>query len=102
MGSELVKPHHLQRRAVIYVRQSTPHQGLTNQESLGLQYALQHRAREFGWHEADIDVIGPDLGMSGSAVAHRQGFKMLGARGVLAEVDTCSPLEVTRSCAQRS
>jgi len=77
MGSELVKPHHLQRRAVIYVRQSTPHQVLTNQESLRLQYALQHRAREFGWHEAEIDVIDSDLGMSGAAVDHRQGFKEL-------------------------
>ena len=37
--------------------------GLTNQESLRLQYALQHRAREFGWHEADIDVIDSDLGV---------------------------------------
>jgi hypothetical protein len=38
---------------------------LPNQESLRLQYTLQHRAREFGWHEADIDVIDSDLGMSG-------------------------------------
>ena len=57
MASELVKPHHLQRRAVIYVRQSTPHQVLTNQESLRLQYALHGRARALGWHEADIEVI---------------------------------------------
>jgi len=45
MGSELVKPHHLGRRAVIYVRQSTPHQVLTNQESLRLQYAAAARPR---------------------------------------------------------
>jgi len=37
MGSDLVTSHHLARRAVIYVRQSTPHQVLTNQESLRLQ-----------------------------------------------------------------
>src|SRR4051795_6596062 len=70
MGSELVKPHHLGRRAVIYVRQSTPHQVLTNQESLRLQYALRQRARELGWHEADIDVIDADLGLSGASAAH--------------------------------
>ena len=96
MGSELVKPHHLQRRAVIYVRQSTPHQVLTNQESLRLQYALQHRAREFGWHEADIDVIDTDLGMSGAAVDHRQGFKDLVARVTLGEVGIILSIEVTR------
>ena len=77
MGSELVKPHHLGRRAVIYVRQSTPHQVLTNQESLRLQYALRQRARELGWREVDIDVIDADLGLSGAAAAHRQGFKDL-------------------------
>ena len=38
MASALVKPHHLDRRAVIYVRQSTQHQVLTNQESTRLQY----------------------------------------------------------------
>jgi len=51
MGPELVKPHHLGRRAVIYVRQSTPHQVLTNQESLRLQYALKQHARELGWYD---------------------------------------------------
>src|SRR5438270_3235287 len=96
MGSELVKPHHLRRRAVIYVRQSTPHQVLTNQESLRLQYALQQRAREFGWHEADIDVIDADLGMSGAAADHRQGFKNLVARVTLGEVGIILSIEVTR------
>ena len=62
MKSELVKPVHLARRAVVYIRQSTPHQVVSNQESLRLQYALRQRARELGWHEADIDVIDADLG----------------------------------------
>ncbi|TIX96746.1 MAG: resolvase, partial [Mesorhizobium sp.] len=53
MKSELVTPTHLARKAVVYIRQSTPHQVATNQESLRLQYALRQRARELGWHEAD-------------------------------------------------
>ena len=57
MKSELVKPTHLARKAVVYIRQSTPHQVVSNQESLRLQYALGQRARELGRHEADIDVI---------------------------------------------
>jgi DNA invertase Pin-like site-specific DNA recombinase len=96
MGSELVKPHHLGRRAVIYVRQSTPHQVLTNQESLRLQYALRQRARELGWREADIDVVDTDLGLSGAAAAHRQGFKDLVARVTLGEVGLILSTEVTR------
>src|SRR3954451_20709364 len=96
MGSELVKPHHLGRRAVIYVRQSTPHQVLGNQESLRLQYALRQRARELGWREADIDVIDADLGLSGAAAAHRQGFKELVARVTLGEAGLILSTEVTR------
>lgn len=69
MGSELVKPDHLDRQAVVYVRQSTPHQVTTNQESLKLQYALSQRARDLGWREADIDVIDTDLGQSSAAAA---------------------------------
>ena len=71
MGSELVKPDHLDRKAVVYVRQSTPHQVITNQESLKLQYALSQRARDLGWREVDIDVIDSDLGQSGAGAAHR-------------------------------
>ncbi len=47
--SELVSPQHLQRKALIYIRQSTPHQVLSNQESLRLQYALHQRALDLGW-----------------------------------------------------
>jgi hypothetical protein len=43
--SELVTPQHLQKKALIYIRQSTPHQQISNQESLRLQYALQERAQ---------------------------------------------------------
>ena len=42
--SERVAEHHLSRTAIIYIRQSSPHQVLTNQESLRLQYALRQRA----------------------------------------------------------
>jgi len=96
MGSELVKPHHLNRKAIVYVRQSTPHQVVSNQESLRLQYALRQRAREFGWHETDIDVIDADLGLSGAAASHRQGFKDLVARVTLDEVGIILSIEVTR------
>ena len=47
--SELITPFHLGRKALIYIRQSSPHQVLTNQESQRLQYALRQRARECGW-----------------------------------------------------
>ena len=48
-NSDLITPQHLTRKAVIYIRQSTPHQVVSHHESLRLQYALGTRARQLGW-----------------------------------------------------
>lgn len=94
--SELIQPMHLKRKAVVYIRQSTPHQVVSNQESLRLQYALCQRARDLGWHEADIDVIDADLGLSGASAAHRSGFQELVGRVGLSEVGMILSVDVTR------
>lgn len=96
MTSELVTPRHLSRKAVIYVRQSSPQQVLTNQESLRLQYALRQRANDLGWNVNDIEVIDCDLGLSGAGVENRLGFKDLIARVTLGEVGIVLSYEVTR------
>jgi DNA invertase Pin-like site-specific DNA recombinase len=96
MKSDLVDDRHLARRAVIYIRQSSPHQVLTNQESLRLQYNLRRRALDLGWREADIEVIDTDLGLSGAAAMHREGFKDLIARVTLDQVGIVLSSEVTR------
>ncbi|RWJ04395.1 MAG: recombinase family protein [Mesorhizobium sp.] len=96
MSSDLITKCHRERKAIVYIRQSSPHQVISNQESLRLQYALSQRARDLGWHEADIDVIDADLGLSGAAATHRQGFKDLVARVTLGEVGLILSIEVTR------
>jgi DNA invertase Pin-like site-specific DNA recombinase len=96
MKSELVKPTHLARRAVVYVRQSRPHQVVNNQESLRLQYALRQRAIELGWHDSDIEVIDADLGISAASAAQRSGFKELVGRVGLKEIGLILSIEVTR------
>src|SRR3954451_14192807 len=96
MRSELIDGRHLARRAVIYIRQSTPHQVLTNPESLRLPYDLRRRALDLGWREEDIEVIDSDLGLSGAAAAHRAGFKDLIARVTLGQVGIVLSSEVTR------
>ena len=55
MISELVTARHLSRKAVVYIRQSHPHQVLSNQENLRLQYALRQRSCDLGWAETDLD-----------------------------------------------
>ena len=65
----------LSRRAIVYVRQSTPGQLIHNQESQRRQYALVDHARELGF--ADVNVIDDDLGRSGSGLTERPGFQKL-------------------------
>jgi DNA invertase Pin-like site-specific DNA recombinase len=96
MSCDLVTASHLGRKAVVYIRQSSPHQVLTNRESLRLQYALRQRARELGWREPNIEVIDRDLGRSGAGAEQRAGFKDLIARVTLGEVGLILSADVTR------
>lgn len=96
MTSDLVKAHHLCRKAAIYIRQSSPHQVLTNQESLRMQYALRQRAIDLGWDEISIEVVDADLGQSGATIINRAGFKDVIARVTLGEVGIILSYEVTR------
>jgi len=68
-------PAHLQRRAIVYVRQSTPTQLLQNRESQRRQYRLADYARELGFVE--VETIDEDLGRSGSGLVERPGFQRL-------------------------
>ena len=95
-SSELIKPHHLMKKALIYIRQSTPHQQISNQESLRLQYALKQRAIELGWQEKDIEIIDSDLGRSGRTAEYRKGFKDILAKVTMGEVGIILAWEVTR------
>lgn len=94
--SDLILPHHLQRRAVIYVRQSSPSQVLKNQESTRIQYALKSRAIERGWHERDVIVIDRDLGLTGSTAVDRPGFQELVALVSLGQVGIVFAYDATR------
>jgi DNA invertase Pin-like site-specific DNA recombinase len=93
---EQVRPSHLQRQAVIYVRQSSPHQVMTHHESRQLQYALRERAIELGWHEKDIRIVDCDLGLSASSAKGRHGFKQLVADVALNKVGIIIAYDATR------
>lgn len=93
---DLIKPFHLGRLAVIYIRQSSPHQALTNQESTRLQYALKQRALELGWHEDQIRIIDEDQGRTASTTEGRHGLKELVSLITLEHVGIIFSTEVTR------
>jgi DNA invertase Pin-like site-specific DNA recombinase len=94
--SEIITPLHLGRLAVIYIRQSSPHQALTNQESTRLQYALKQRALELGWHEDQIRIIDADQGRTARTAQGRQGFSELVTLLTLEQVGIILSTEVDR------
>ena len=91
-----VRAEHLNRAALVYVRQSTMAQVRFNQESTQRQYALQERALSLGWPEEHIRVIDGDLGISGSGRSKRPGFAQLVTSVSLGEVGAVFGLEISR------
>src|SRR5687768_3670518 len=87
---------HRRRRAVVYVRQSTPGQVERNRESQARQYALRERAVELGWPREAVAVVDEDTGRSGASSVGRTGFKELAASVGLGEVGIILALEVSR------
>ena len=94
--SELVHPGHVQRQAVVYVRQSSPHQALASQESLQMQYGLGQRAVELGWMAEDVRIADSDVGRTGSTAKGRRGFQQLVADVSLGRVGIILAYDATR------
>lgn len=70
-----IRPAHLQRRAVVYVRQSTLRQIVAHPESARRQYALRERAHQLGWRADAVDIVDDDQGQSGAEARRRVGFR---------------------------
>jgi len=92
--SEKVKLHHLQRKALLYIRQSSTFQVQHNQESRRLQYAMKERLAQLGWQE--VEVIDEDLGCSGAGMVTRRGFERMVAEVCLGKVGAVAAREVSR------
>src|SRR5690242_6950800 len=91
-----ITPTHLERKAVIYVRQSSPKQVRLNTESQRNQRALVERAKSLGWQEARIVVLDADLGQSATSTEGRDDFTQLAADLALGHVGIIFGWEVSR------
>jgi DNA invertase Pin-like site-specific DNA recombinase len=87
-------PERLARRAIVYVRQSTPRQVIHNQESKRLQYRLVERAHELGF--SNVTTIDDDLGRTASGFMDRPGFEHLVADVCSGEVGAIFCIEASR------
>lgn len=89
-------PSHLDRLALVYLRQSTLKQVLHNRESTARQYALKQRAIELGWPPERVVVIDEDLGQSGASTRWRPGFQRLAESVAQGQVGAIFALEMSR------
>jgi DNA invertase Pin-like site-specific DNA recombinase len=91
-----VRPRHLDRLAIVYVRQSTAQQVLEHRESAALQYDLRRRAVALGWAADRVIVIDEDRGLSGGTAEGRLGFQRLLAEIGLDHVGIVLGVEMSR------
>jgi DNA invertase Pin-like site-specific DNA recombinase len=94
MMSDKIRQHHLDRRAILYVRQSSSHQVLHNRESRALQYAMRDRLVALG--RSEIEVVVDDRGRSAAGGVICAGFERMVAEVCLGKVGAAAAREVSR------
>jgi DNA invertase Pin-like site-specific DNA recombinase len=93
-ASAKIKPHHLSRLALVYVRQSSPQQVLNNRESTERQYAFQQRAIQLGWSADRVLILDDDQARSATTAEDRHDFQAILAQvaqdrvGIILGVET--------------
>jgi DNA invertase Pin-like site-specific DNA recombinase len=77
LRSAKVRDHHLDRKAIVYIRQSSPQQVAEHKESTARQYALADVAVALGWPRDRVEIVDADQGITGQTVEGRQGFQYI-------------------------
>ncbi|MFH1463900.1 MAG: recombinase family protein [Pseudomonadota bacterium] len=89
-----IRPQHLARRALVYIRQSSPGQVRANVESTRVQLGLRDKAIALGWNNPLI--VDHDLGISAAGFADRPGFQNMLAQVSLRQVGIILCLDASR------
>src|SRR3984893_2265981 len=91
-----IRPDHLERWAIVYVRQSHPQQVQRHRESAQVQANLQQRALAWGWPRERIRVLDGDQGCSGVTTAGRDDFAWLLSEIALGHVGLVLGFQINR------
>jgi hypothetical protein len=91
-----IRDRHLDRLAMVYVRQSSPQQVIENRESRERQYALAGFAGRLGWPAERVVIVDEDQGQSGKSADNRSGFQRLMTEVSLNHVGIVLGLELSR------
>ena len=96
LRSSKILDRHLDRWAMVYVRQSTPHQVLNHRESRERQYALADHAVSLGWPRDRVVVIDDDQAQSAKTADARSGFHRILAEVTIEHVGLILGIEMSR------
>ena len=96
LTSSKIRDAHLDKLAIVYVRQSSAQQVQENRESTARQYALADYAKALGWPADRVIVIDEDQGQSGTRADNRLGYQRLLAEVTLDHVGIVLGLEMSR------
>ena len=95
-AQQKIRPGHLDRAAIVYVRRSSRQQVLDHSESTRLQYALAERAVALGWARSQVAVIDEDLGVSAATADSRKGFARLVTEVTMGRAGIVPGIEMSR------
>ena len=87
---------HLDRWAIVYVRQSHPQQVQRHKESAQVQANLQLRAQQWGWPADRIRILDGDQGRSGTSTIGRDDFAWLLGEIALGHVGLVLGFQINR------
>ena len=91
-----IKPQHLSRLAVVYVRQSELQQQFRHPESVPVQKRFRERILQWGWAEDRVKVLDRDLGKSGTSTVGRDDFAWLISEVALGHVGLVAGFQINR------
>ncbi|MBI9104592.1 MAG: recombinase family protein [Spirochaetales bacterium] len=92
--TDKMKPNHLSRKAIVYVRQSSQFQVQNNPESQRLQYNMKKRIVDLGWPH--VEIIDDDLGQSASGAVVRTGFERMVSEVCMGSIGGIAARELSR------
>lgn len=94
--NDKIQSMHLERKACVYLRQSTMRQVVENTGSRDRQYALKDKPKDYGWTDERIEIFDRDLGLSGTGTSARKDFQALLANLIKEEIGAIFVIEVSR------
>jgi DNA invertase Pin-like site-specific DNA recombinase len=96
MNEHLIKPHHLNKSAFLYLRQSTLGQVKNNVESGRRQRGMKGRILELGWPESLVHVLDGDTARSGTTLHGRSDYQVMLDAVLAAEAGLIGARELSR------